>query len=114
MANRLTHEWLAHKADKVYASWTPKQRLAFMYFNPNGLYQRQSKLTDALLAACEAGRCKSGALLVHGGDWEYKRMNELFAAKRVKLADVRVLERMWLEAILEGEAFIANLPSIEK
>lgn len=90
-------------ATEVNNKWTNREVICFHYFNPNGLYAAKKSINDKITELVDAGLCKSGALIAHGGlntfhtDW----LSKLVSNKRVKTVD--------MQAVLSGLRFNIKL-----
>lgn len=111
MTNRF--EYITKVATAPRASWSNHEVIAFHYFNPNGLWA-EKKAVDALIdAAVEAGKCKSGAIIAHGGlNYFYTdHLMKLFDKKRVNGIDMRVTLKGLRHDIEGARKFLATLES---
>ncbi len=88
-----------------------RNKVAFTYFNPNGAYAVKQATDDKISAAVDAGRCKSGALFVHGSlnDYHERAMRRLSKVKRPARFDVHYMIDGLLEEAARAEEFLAGL-----
>lgn len=97
-------------AKEISSKWTNRDVIWFHYFNPNGLYAAKKSVNDRISALVDAGLCKSGALIAHGGlntfhtDW----LSRLVSNKRVKKADMQAVLSGLRFSIKLAEEFIAE------
>lgn len=111
MTNRF--EYITKVATAPAANWTNREVVAFHYFNPNGLWA-EKRVTDAAIdEAVAAGRCKSGAIIAHGGlNYFYTdHLMKLFDKKRVNSVDLRVTLMGLRRNIEDARRFLATLES---
>jgi len=104
-------EFITEEAKTIREVRSNKDKVSFMYFNPNGGYATKNKTDEKVSAAVDAGQCKSGALFVHGSlnDFAYNKMDELNKAKRPALNDILYVSGMFHEDAAKAEKFIAGL-----
>ena len=97
-------------AKEINNKWTNREVIWFHYINPNGLYAAKKSVNDRVSALVDAGLCKSGALLAHGGlntfhtDW----LSRLVSLKRVKTSDMQAVLSGLRFSIKLSEEFIAK------
>ncbi len=111
MANRF--EYLTTTAKTQAATWSFHDKVAFHYFNPNGLLA-QKRAVDLLIdAAVEAGKCKSGAIIAYGGlNYHYTdMMRKLFDNKRVSRIKFVIAKNGIIRDIEKAREFLATLES---
>lgn len=97
-------------ATEINNKWTNREVMWFHYLNPNGLYAAKKAINEKITALVDAGVCKSGAILAHGGlntfhtDW----LSKLVSKKRVKTDDMQAVIRGLRFNIQLAEEFIAE------
>ena len=97
-------------ATEVNNKWTNREVIWFHYFNPNGLYATKKSINEKITALVDAGVCKSGAIMAHGGlntfhtDW----LSNLVSKKRVKTSDMQGVLSGLRFSIRLAEEFIAE------
>ena len=98
-------------ATEINAAWDNISVIKFHAYNPNGLRAYLRDLEAKVLEAVEAGKAKSGALLVYGGSSSECYIEQLFELAKMqrvnsckKLAILRCLEDhiTAVEKFLEG------------
>lgn len=111
MANRF--EYLTNLAKTPAATWSYRDKVAFHYFNPNGLMAQKHEVDKLIDAAVEAGKCKSGAIIAYGGlNYHYTdMMRELFSKKRVNRIKFVIAKEGIMRDIEQAKKFLANLES---
>jgi len=109
MTNRF--EYLTRTAKTQSASWSYRDKVAFHYFNPNGLLAEKQAVDRLIDAAVEAGQCKSGAIIAYGGlNYHYTdMMRNLFDKKRVSRIDFVIAKEGIIRDIEQARKFLAGL-----
>jgi hypothetical protein len=109
MANRF--EYLTRTAKTQAATWSYHDKVAFHYFNPNGLLAEKRVVDQLIDAAVEAGKCKSGAIIAYGGlNYYYTdMMRKLFDKKRVSRINFVIAKEGIVRDIEKAREFLAGL-----
>ena len=107
----MKYENIITTATKVSRSWSNKEKVAFHYFNPNGVYARKKVLDDAIWELVEQGKCKSGAVLAFGSGNSFRsdELRELFNKSRVTDTEYYVLIQGYEADIARAWKFIEEV-----
>ena len=107
----MKYENIIRTAENARRSWSNKDKLAFQYFNPNGLYARKKVLDDAIWELVEQGKCKSGAVLAYGSGNSFypNQLRELFNKSRVTDIEYYVLVQGYEADIARASEFIEEV-----
>jgi hypothetical protein len=107
----MKYENIITTATKVSRSWSNKEKVAFHYFNPNGLYAQKKSLDDAIWDLVEQGKAKSGAVIAYGSGNSYypNYLRDLFSKDRISELDYHVLLQGYRFDIEAAENFIKEV-----
>ena len=83
-----------------------RETAQFHYFNPNGLTTKQNKINDEMFDLVDAGKCNSGALMVHNHNYGLNLLQKSAQMTRVNSIDLQVNIEMAERHIDEAKAFI--------
>lgn len=101
---------ITKNATQVARSWTNKEKIAFHYFNPNGLYAKKKATDEIISQLVEQGKAKTGAIIAYGSMNSYStdRLHDLYMKKRITDVDYHVWAEMMRDEIARAEKFIAE------
>lgn len=107
----MKYENIITKATKVSRSWSNKEKVAFHYFNPNGLYAQKKALDDAIWELVEQDKAKSGAVIAYGSGNSYypNYLRDLFNKDRITDLDYYVVTQGYKFDIEAAEKFIKEV-----
>lgn len=106
----MNFEYITRKATKPARSWSNKDKVAFHYFNENGLYARKLATDKIISDLVDQGKAKSGAIIAYGSldGFVFNELNKLHSKQRVSDADLRSWIYMTEYKIELAKEFIAE------
>lgn len=106
----MNFEYITRKATKPARSWSNKERVAFHYFNENGLYARKLATDKIISDLVDQGKAKSGALIAYGSldGYVFNEISKMNLKQRVSNAELRSWIYMTEFKIEQANEFIAK------